>query len=311
MAKRVVLVAASDLHLDHVPPAARAEEGEDWYKAMDRPLAELAELTHKHRCPLVIPGDIFNDGWRPHRTPPELVNFVIDRFKRFRTKPLAVPGQHDLPYHRYEEKSRSSYHTLAQARVMTDMLEGVPYTTPEGVMLVGFPWGAKAAGPPPVSGPKPQLTVAVVHRYCWVGSHSYPGASPEDHVGVVPRDFPGFDAVLFGDNHGGFLDNQLHVANCGTFMGRTVDEQGYKPFATMVYEDGTLVKHHYDTSEDRWKDPKDVKVEPDERLERYAEAAASATMTTEDFPAAVRAELKARQVVEAIHKLTLEYLGGK
>lgn len=320
--KPVVLVAASDLHLDHVPPAARAESPAGWYGAMARQLAELRGLCEKHDCPLVVPGDVFNDGWRPHRTPPELVNFVIGEFKKFKSGVYAVPGQHDLPYHRYGDIKKSSYWTLAKAGAFVDMKPNVAYSAPPAA-LYAFPWGHPADKNRSVY-EKPTLHVAVVHRYVWKDGHSFPGCDSEDHVSRVPFHYPGFDVVLFGDNHKGFHERveldpgdgegtaSASVANCGTFMRRTADEKGYRPFATLVHAGGTLSKHFYESvKHDRWAEGGGESAKGRrEDLTRYTETLKAAEGGTEDFPEAVRRELKRRKVRDGVRDAALDSLGG-
>jgi len=63
-----------------------------------------------------------------------------------------------------------------------------------------------------------------------------------------------YDVAVYGDNHRGFLaeDASVRVFNCGTLMRRKADEIDYKPQVGLLLDDGSVVPHYLDTSEDRY-----------------------------------------------------------
>ena len=101
--ENIIAIFAADLHLSLKAPIWRSTE-QDWFEAMLRPLVELRTLATLHNCPIVYAGDIF-DKWN---SPPELINFAIEHLP----KGHAIPGQHDLPLHNYEDIRKSAYWTL-------------------------------------------------------------------------------------------------------------------------------------------------------------------------------------------------------
>ncbi len=103
----VIAILTSDWHLSHKPPIARVEEP-DWYAAMERTVTQVVELQNKYDCPLVIAGDLF-DKWNP---PPQLINFALDELGSLTMRAVAVPGQHDLPFHSYDHVESSAYWAL-------------------------------------------------------------------------------------------------------------------------------------------------------------------------------------------------------
>lgn len=316
MSVEVIAVAVSDLHLDHKPPSARLEKGSGWYKVMSRQLEELKTLCIKYDCPLIVAGDVFNDGWRTTRTPPELVNFAIEHFSHFK-QVFAVPGQHDLPYHRYEDLEKSAYYTLVKAGVITDLKPNNPvkYVTKEKYRfnLYGYPWGSKYL-PEKLDGDV--LKVAVVHRYCWADGHSHPGASEKDHVCEVPRQFPGFNVVIFGDNHRGFskstriVDQKTVtlVVNCGTFFRRTSAEKDYQPRAYLICKDGTVSYYdYYTTVQDKWVSYQGL-VESRSAVDKFAASLDDIKVAWESFPTTVVDEMKRRGVDSKVRKAVLKCL---
>ena len=100
----VIAVCCSDIHLSHRPPKLREAEP-NWYAAQARVLSQVRAVVETHKCPLIVAGDVFDEGWRAHKCPPELVNFAI----RHLPVCYAVPGQHDLPHHRYADVDKSAY----------------------------------------------------------------------------------------------------------------------------------------------------------------------------------------------------------
>jgi len=127
----VIAILCSDIHLCHTPPVARSAEP-DWYVAMERQLDELRAVAEQHGAPIVCAGDIF-DRWN---SPPELINFAIQSSPKMHS----IPGQHDLPHHRYEDMQRSAYWTLVAAGVLTD-LGTVPKVVSNWLAVHPFPWG--------------------------------------------------------------------------------------------------------------------------------------------------------------------------
>lgn len=237
-------ILVSDIHLQARAPIARSPEP-DWFEAMARPLAEIEALAEEHDAPVVYAGDIF-DRWNSSA---EVINFALERLPRG----FAVPGQHDLPHHNYDDIKRSAYWTLVEADHITNLEPGDP--TPAGELtLYGWPWGFDARPPgPPLPGT--ELTVAVVHRYVWTRGTGYPGAPDTARVGAYHREFGRYDVAAFGDNHIGFISNWKDggvVCNCGGLMRRKTDEREYRPGVGLLLNDGTVERHYLDTSQDEF-----------------------------------------------------------
>lgn len=249
--KDVVAVLCADIHLSHLPPKFRRAES-NWYAAMARTLEQVRAVVEEFKVPLVCAGDIFDDGWRVHKCPPELLNFAIKHLPTM----YAVPGQHDLPNHRYQDIMRSGYWTLVEAKIVRDLHPSQPVAA-ESLVLYGFPWGAKLN---PVFMNNDLAThVAVIHHYVWAGAHGFQGASNDDHTSTIWEKIKEYDAAVFGDNHKGFTSNKIY--NCGGLMVRKSDELAYRPAVGLLMRDGTTERRFLDTSMDRYAhdDTKDAK----------------------------------------------------
>lgn len=264
---KVIAILCSDLHLSHVPPTARKAEP-NWYAVMSRYLTQLRELQNKHKCHVVCAGDIFDKWWGAHgKGSTELINFAISELPKMYT----VPGQHDLPYHSMKEIHKSAYWTLTQAGIIETIPHGIPKFLEvdnchpiQGLVLHGFPWGFKIK-PLAKKARVDVINLAVIHKYCWIPGHSYPGAELKGRVTKYRAALQGYDAAVFGDNHKGFLSSTTKqknkgttVFNCGTFLRRAIDEIAYKPQVGLLFEDGTVQSHFFDTSKDVFSSGKQI-----------------------------------------------------
>lgn len=249
---KVIAIFCADLHLSHTPPVARSAEP-DWYAAMARPLKELRELAERYGCPVICAGDVF-DRWN---SPPELINFAMGELPEM----YAIPGQHDLPHHNYDDIKRSAYWTLVIAGVVKEIDPIFRTAIPGGAILYGFPWGKEVEGLDEQllkECPIDVLRVAVIHAYCWLGKSGYPNSPKGSHLSRYGARLKGYDVAVFGDNHQGFVaDYECMVFNCGCLIPRRQDEREYKPAVGLLLDDGSVQRHELDTSQDKWLDVED------------------------------------------------------
>jgi len=257
---KVIAIACGDLHLSHKPPICRAIEP-DWYAAMGRVLAEIQILSDKNNnAPILCAGDVF-DRWNP---PAELVNWAILNMPIM----YAIPGQHDLPQHNYDEMHRTAFATL----VLSDVLMEIDRTSRKRLPVSstmthcwGFPWGFPVKLPR-FETPKNKgaIRIALAHEYNWIPDHSYPGAPKEQRISKKRKALMDFDVVIFGDNHKGFLTKigNTTIFNCGTLMRRKTDEADYKPWVGLIHSDASVTPHYLDISKDKLDLSKPDNVDP-------------------------------------------------
>lgn len=205
---------------------------------------------------MVICGDIF-DSWRSHRTPAELVNKTISWFKEFKQNVYAIPGNHDLPYHRYDLDWKSPYGTLVRSGAITPIIPNIPNPINLGeALLYGFPWGFPASDSDmkTYSGQN-DISIAVVHDYCYTEEFGhYPNVDPDKHAKAHRKNLKKFNLALFGDNHVPF--EYGNIVNVGNFLVRSIVEVSQrKPTAVLVMKHDGIVFHQripLDTSGDRF-----------------------------------------------------------
>lgn len=246
MPSDVIAILCSDLHLSHRAPKARKTEP-DWYDAMRRVVKQLHDIQQEYHCPILFAGDLF-DHWNQ---PPELINWAIDLLPPM----LTIPGQHDLPLHRLADKHKSAYYTMPKACVTTDIVD--PYWFPimdDGSTALGiypFPWGVPLVDRPALK-PRVDVHIALVHKYVWYDDNKYQGAPDESHCHALLEKLKGYDIIVVGDNHKGFIykHNGTTICNCGTMMRRKTDEVGYKPFVGLLHKNKEVTKYYLSTKKD-------------------------------------------------------------
>lgn len=233
----VVAVLCADIHLSHHPPVARAGE-KNWFGAMRHALRQVSALAERYRCPVVCAGDVFDR----HNPAPELINFAIVNLPVM----YAVPGQHDLPFHNYEDLRKSAYWTLVEAGEIINLEPNNSAETVTGVRLHGFPFGCKPTRLENRCGLL--IEVAVVHSYFWSKHTGYIGAPKANHYSNQLGHFREFDVVISGDNHIPFsrrMDDTL-LFNCGSLMRRTADQANHRPSVGLLKSDGSVERHYLD-----------------------------------------------------------------
>jgi len=246
----IVALLCADLHLSHRPPLARSAEG-DWYAAMARQLQQLEKIAQEAGhgsgpVPIVCAGDVFD---RPN-PPVELVNFALEKLPVL----YAVPGQHDLLYHRYRDLKKTAFWTLVHAGRLTllDADKG-PYDV-GSLRLHGFPWEHKIRPLRPDREHDFALHVAVVHRYLWARNTGHQQAPAQAHVRYLRSCLRGYQVAVFGDNHVPFAIKvgACRIWNCGAFFRRNADQVEHKPSVGLLRQDGAIERRYLDVSQDQF-----------------------------------------------------------
>jgi len=263
----VIAILLADIHLSLKAPLWRSAEP-DWLEAQYRPLAEVRELQEKYKCPVICAGDIFDrnkkiaDGWD---APAELINYAINYLPEM----YAIPGQHDLPNHQYDDIHRSAYQTLVEVGKIKDLKPSGVTTVGEHLVLSAFPPGYEIKS---MSGCKDDrdegdVWIAIVHQYRCIDGKDYPTAPEKAYLNRRENNLCGYDVIVYGDNHKGFLTKVnlgATVFNCGTLMRRKSDEIDYKPQVGLLLKSGEVASHYLDISKDKHLDVVDMALKEEE-----------------------------------------------
>lgn len=97
-------IITADWHLRQDLPRCRSDK--DWIKTQFETLSKIATLAKIKDCPIYLIGDIFNTP----RVPPSIVSLFLRALIGIPIHILA--GNHDLPYHSYDNINSSSFGIL-------------------------------------------------------------------------------------------------------------------------------------------------------------------------------------------------------
>ena len=254
MRKEVIAIVCSDIHLSLSAPIWRSAEP-NWFEAMKRPFTEIKQLQKKYNnCVVLCAGDIFN-RWN---SSPELINWAMDNLP---DNFWAIPGQHDLPAHNYEDIRKSAYWTLIQSKCIHHMHPQTPTLIESNgyeFLVFGYPYEYYLE--PIKQRTDNMIYVALIHEYCWIKGYSYPGAKNGKLRGgqkyVINNRYKGYDTIIFGDNHQGFVTTigQTHIMNCGSLIRLKSDQIDYKPQVGLLYSDGSIQSYYLDITTDKFID---------------------------------------------------------
>lgn len=302
--KHVVALAWADLHFSHAKPKARGED--DWYAVMDGYLEQAHQIQSEFDgVPFITAGDVCH-SWKE---PAELLSFLI---RRLPMPCYGIPGNHDAPFHSYEQLKRSAYWTLVEAGRIAHLEKGVTYST--GILnLHGF-----AFGHPVHPNPNPHdmaIEIAVVHDYLWTSPATcFEGAPEEKHIGPTIPNLRGYDTAIFGDNHIGFdyrpLTGKTNVYNAGTLMRRRADEVDYKPSIGLIYNDGSVERRYLDVSKDKLNptvDDGEQEDQPNITLD-LSELLAKGAQQTIEFVETVKQWMKANKTSDHVRQKLVEII---
>lgn len=304
----MIALLVSDLHLSHQKPSIRAEVG--WYGVMAGYLKQLNDMIPAWDVPVICGGDLV-DRWNQ---PPEFISFCIDHLPEM----YAVPGQHDLPNHSWDELYRSAFGLLARIGKVKRLDEHSTafrfYLDDEqdSVVLRAYGFGWEKQVRPPLAKEKNDriIDLAVVHRYVWSNpGNSYPDASEEGLVTKINKEFRPYDVVLFGDNHHtvSWIDNQhQHRLNPGTFIRRKSDEINHRPCVGLLKADGSIERKYLDVSGDKFVDRPEAADSAAEGLEEFVEGLKSLDHSSLDFRDAVRKAVENEKLSKRAGKLVLQ-----
>ena len=250
----VIAVFVSDIHLSDRMPSSRDDA--DWLAAQEAVLNQLRGIVNTFGCELIYCGDIF-DHWN---TPVSAVNWAI----RALPPGYAIPGQHDLPYHRYSDIKKSAFWTLCEAGILVNIEPGKQVVlrrrNERPIYVSCFPWGADIT--PPQQYKHDGHHIAVAHRYVWVAESTYSvqAAPPETNLdsrasSKLREALSHYKVAFFGDNHIPFARTvgNTTVVNCGCLIRRGLDEFDISPRIWLLHDDMTVSHIPVNVEHERWR----------------------------------------------------------
>lgn len=284
-------------------------------------------LQETLKIPIACCGDVF-DKWNASA---KLCNFLLDILPEM----IAIPGQHDLPYHSYDLIEDSGFANLFKAGKIKMLSVGSFIGIFAGAIEIhGFGWEQPLKSPTAnnchSSTTKNVIKIAIVHKYVHTGGGTcYTGAPENNYAWRLSKQLEGFDLAFFGDNHTPFewgSNNLKHplqsncpkIYNCGSFIRRKSDE-GHIPSVLVVYSDKHVERYFLDSTNndiiDHAAKDKAPSIDPEAVFSNPELIQEILNTSNSDkpikFTEAVRHALINNNIGRHIQKIVLEALEGK
>lgn len=211
--KEVNLYTA-DWHLRDDCP--KCLECKDWLTFQIQSLQKIYAIAKKEKCENIFAlGDLFNTP----RQSELLISRVIQELSTWEIPVYAIAGNHDLPYHNYDNLDNSSIGILFASGVIKEMKNNF-----EGFDAMSFGKDAPTGEP-----------TAFTHQLVFDPKHPLPpgvGTSAED----LPKQFPQAKLICCGDYHHHYIwkGKKCTVINPGCINIQVRDMTTYQP---VVYVD--------------------------------------------------------------------------
>lgn len=240
--KKPILITTSDWHLRSTVPVSRLERC--WYDVMEQRITQL--MTAYPHVPIVIAGDVFD---RPD-PPSSLVSWAISFLRGYSI--YTLPGQHDLPNHRYNARDHGAYGALVKANVLRD-LPAYEWTSigsmRAAVAMYSMPWDHYEV--PVNEAPSGLFRLGVMHKYAWAtAANCYVGADPESNAVGLTKYMKHFDLLAIGDNHISW--KMPMIVNHGSLFSFTSAQVGHIPLVGVVYDDHTFEIQPFPEIDPQW-----------------------------------------------------------
>lgn len=215
---KVLLTA--DWHIRGDRPRCRVDE--DWIGSQRQDIAAVRKVADVNNVDEVwILGDLFHQP----RCATEAVVMVLDELKKFKVPVYVLPGNHDLPFHDYENLDRCSLGILLKSFPELHTLdEGDGYDS-RGFTLVANPFGMDPESP--------ICDVWATHRLVFKDDKSRPmkdlGQTAQELLDAAPSVGA---MIVTGDYHHGYVhtgpDNR-RVVTPGCLNIQVADMADYRP----------------------------------------------------------------------------------
>lgn len=220
-------IFTADLHIRKDIPRCRTDA--DWMDTQRRALLYVYSVAKERDCPVYIAGDVFNTS----REPNECINMFLSVLKQFPdTRTGMIAGNHDLPYHAWENVDRSSIGVIFRA--FPDIIPTVLLTD-----LAAYHFGKERE-----EGSKGISELSMIHRLIFPDSDSRPPFSNASTAEELLEQYPESKWIFTGDYHRAFHFEKIghHVVNPGTLLIQRADEAEYRTGFYFVDTEKSVVE---------------------------------------------------------------------
>ena len=204
-------IVCADLHFTGKVPLMRKQTREEWVELQLMYLRQVLAEAEKRNAGVIIAGDIFDTPM----VDMDLLNKVTEALLAAKEKGIqvyAIAGNHDLPYHSYENRLKSCYGNLEKNCLRSNSKD-----------LVLFQFGTERPS-------DSHNEVVVLHHFSVRNASDLhfgmSGYTAEEIAGMYPET----DFVVIGDNHTPWsvsLVGGPHIINCGCLIQEKPSDLGH------------------------------------------------------------------------------------
>lgn len=260
----------------------------------------LARTARKYNVPVIVAGDIFHH-WKPT---PFLLQWCIRNLPPI----ITVWGQHDLPQHSLNLRSKSGLSVLEAAGVVKPLAGGSKDRVSSPAVVYGYSYGDTPSNP---LGRGSAIRVAVCHMMCWHKKLPYPGCEADNAIKVLKK-LDGYDLILTGDNHKPFVVSYKGrlLVNPGSLMRMTADQAKHKPRVYLWYAKTNTVKKVYLPIEEGVVSREHIEKvnKKDERMEAFIERVNDSYEASLSFEENMKRFLKKNKVSKRVKSIIHEVM---
>lgn len=202
--KHMDFILSADWHLVKTPPVCRPEEEEEWINFQFSKVKIIKDFAEENNLDIYNTGDIF-DKSQPYYGITNRLSFIFESFKNTLYK---LAGNHDLPYHAWDNVLNSGWFSTAG----TDML-----IVQDGAFHFNTILKKKKA------------KIVFTHQLIWPDEKSKPKMAEGKTAQKLLDEFPNAVWIFTGDFHKAFhyQNNDRHVVNPGCLTRQSVTEENY------------------------------------------------------------------------------------
>lgn len=285
---RILLTA--DWHIRGDRPRCRAEQ--DWLSVQAKDIQKVRDVYVATDCDeMWILGDLF------HRAvcSTEAVNMLLHELQQWEPKEIKIlPGNHDLPYHAYENLNSSSLGVVL--KFYNELISGCYSGT---CHLYTKPFGMDDPVADAETIREYECNVWATHRLTFPNKES----RPVEDCGYLAQELldiaPSIPLVLTGDYHHGYIytaTDGRRVVTPGCLNIQVADMEGYRPavYVLNTYT-GEIGKHELPGTTEIVSDYLVNEKERNERLEQCVATIGNTDGVSLDFEENLEKALQARQ----------------
>lgn len=224
-------IISADYHLRQDRPRCRLDE--DWMGSQKKAIEGVVEIAIDKECDIYVIGDIFNTP----RVPPEVVSMFISSFEGMGNNSLKVrilAGNHDLPYHNWENVNQSSF------GIIWNMIEN--FITP--LSPIDYSYYSAHFGEPILPQEEPTEPILFLHQLVFPSKKSMPPNTNAITASDLLKEHPNYKWIFVGDYHSSYHYEKdgRHVVNPGCLIRQRADLIDYQPEVAYVDTDKGIVE---------------------------------------------------------------------